>query len=339
MNKKIGLIGWYNHANYGDERILYCLRKIFKDCSLFVVNGWDDARLKLEELNKCDYILIGGGGLIIGNSWKNTDIILNLKKPFGFIGVSIETERVDKKLNDFLDLIKTKSEFILVRDKASRERLGYHYKVIVGPDLTFLYPFNIVEEVKEDICGVNLRPWHYWQGNPYGYYFFVMKNFINKLSFVEKMYPFPKWDADKTIQIIEQNFKNVLPIPFYFENNIRNDVDILSQYFSNVSQKMDMDLYKNIRYLIGMRYHSIVFAIQCGIPFISLSYQPKNMSLCSDMDFNELSCSIYRIAELEGKIEYIKANYEKIKKEILWFREKSIKDITYILKSLLYLIK
>ncbi len=39
----LGLIGWYGHTNYCDERILYCIRRFFSDYELFVSTGWDDA--------------------------------------------------------------------------------------------------------------------------------------------------------------------------------------------------------------------------------------------------------------------------------------------------------
>jgi len=336
---KLGLIGWYNHANYGDDRILYCLKKVFMGYDIFIVNGWEDARLKIQELNKCDYILIGGGGLILGNCWKNADIILNLKKPFGLIGIGIEIQHISKKMNEFLNLIKEKGEFILVRDKASRERLNYHYKVIVGPDLTFLSPFNLVSETKSDSCGINLREWHYWQGDPFGYYYFLMKTINNTLPIVQRIYPLSKWEPDKVIEIIKKNFKIIVPIPLYFEKNTTNDVCILLKYFSNVSQKFDIDAFSNIRYLVGMRFHSIIFAIQCGIPFISLSYQPKNISLCSDMNLDVCSLNIYRTEKLENKIEYIKDHYKRIKEQIISYRQKSIYEIKYIFQSLLHLIK
>ena len=83
--KKIGLIGWYGHHNFGDDRILYCIKKYLSDYDFFITNSWSDARKKINELNDCDYILIGGGGIILRNIIYQTDIIRNLKKPFAHL--------------------------------------------------------------------------------------------------------------------------------------------------------------------------------------------------------------------------------------------------------------
>lgn len=342
---KLGLIGWYGHANYGDERILYCIKRFFLGYEFYITHSWSDARHKIDELNKCDYILIGGGGLILRNIGYQTSLICDLKKPFGLIGVSVEAKH--KSMENFFEIIKQRAEFILVRDKQSKEYLDNHYKVIVGPDLTFLYPFNVVKEVKDDdVCGLNLRDWYYWKSTLYGKYYNFMLRIDNKL--IRKFYPFEKWRPNMIIEIVKRNFNETLPIPFYFEKNriysilgknMLNDVDVLSKYFKNVPSTFNVKLYHNIRYLIGMRYHSIVFATQCGIPFVSLSYQPKNDTFCSDMGLNILSADIYKLNELENKINYIKKHYQQIRAHLISYREKSIQDINYIFRSLSLLIE
>lgn len=334
---RLGLIGWYDHANYGDERMLYCIKRFFSGYEFFITRGWDDARMRLNEINKCDYILIGGGGLILRFIGNYIDIIHNLRKPFGFIGVSVEAKH--KSMEYFFQAIKQKAEFILVRDKQSKKYLDNHYKVIVGPDLTFLYPFNAVRKVGEDICGFNLRDWYYWKAELHGNYHNLMQKMDNKFPLIKKFYPFKKWNPNKTVKIVKKNFKDVLPMPFYFETNVINDVDILSRYFKNTPSTFDACLYNNIRYLIGMRYHSIVFATQCGIPFISLSYQPKNDRFCSDMGLDILSIDIYNINELEKRIEYIKNHYLQIREHLILYREQCVHDIRYILRSISNLIK
>lgn len=334
---RIGLIGWYGHANYGDERILYCIKRFFSNYEFYITSGWEDAKLKINELNKCDYILIGGGGLILRDIGKQTSLINNFKKPFGFLGVSIEAK--DKSMEEFLETIKEKAEFILVRDSQSKKYLDNHYKVIVGPDLTFLYPLDIANEVKEDICGLNLRDWYYWKGTLYGNYHNLMKKINSKSPFIETIYPFKKWDPSKTVDILKGKFDCIIPLPFYFETDTVNDAELMSRYFKNVPVTFNTSSFYNIRYLIGMRYHSIVFAAQCGIPFISLSYQPKNDTFCSDLGMDVLNLDIYNIKEIEEKMEYIKNHHNEIRNYLITFRQKYNNDINYICKSISNLIK
>jgi polysaccharide pyruvyl transferase WcaK-like protein len=116
--------------------MLYCLKTFFQGNEFLVATDWNDARLKISELNKCDYILIGGGGLLLRNISKQLDLIRCFRKPFGLIGVSVEAKH--RSMTPFLDAVKEKADFILVRDKQSKLCFDNHYKVIVGPDLTFL---------------------------------------------------------------------------------------------------------------------------------------------------------------------------------------------------------
>ncbi|MGA1840025.1 MAG: polysaccharide pyruvyl transferase family protein [bacterium] len=334
---KLGVIGWYGHSNFGDERMLYCIKNVFPEHDFLAANNWNDARDKLNELNKCDYILIGGGGLILRNIFNQVDFFQSLKRPFALIGVSIEANH--NNMNSFFQIIKEKAEFILVRDKQSKKYLGNHYKVIVGPDLTFLCPFNIVDVKKDDICGLNLRYWFYWKAQLHGSYHNLMIKMNNIYSVLKNIYPLKKWEPDKAVEIIKRNFKYILPITFYSEKNAINDYVILSGYFKNVAPFFDTSLYDKIRYLVGMRYHSIVFAVQCGIPFISLSYQPKSMKFCSDIDLKMLSVDIFNLNELDDKINYIKENYQHIRNHIISYREKAVKEIKYIFSSISALIK
>ncbi|MGA1864507.1 MAG: polysaccharide pyruvyl transferase family protein, partial [bacterium] len=205
--------------------------------------------------------------------------------------------------------------------------------------LTFLYPFDIVDEKKDDICGFNLRYWFFWKAQLHGGYHNLMIKMNSICSVLKNIYPLKKWEPDKTVEIIKRNFKHILPITFYSEENTINDYVILSGYFKNVNPLFDISLYDKIRYLVGMRYHSIIFAVQCGIPFISLSYQPKSIKFCSDIDLSMLSVDIFNLNELEDKIDYVKDNYQHIRNHILSYREKAVNEIKYIFTSISDLIK
>jgi polysaccharide pyruvyl transferase WcaK-like protein len=324
---RLGFIGYYNHSNYGDDRILYCTLRHFTDHNKYIVEGWRYPEKELEEINKCDYVLIGGNTFSLKDINFETEMLKKIKPPFSFIGMTLQTE--NKKMNAYFDVLKEKADLILVRDNESKSILNNHYKVVVGPDLSFLYPLEIIPESTEDICGVNLRDW----GNPEGIF--------GKLHYdsLRTIYSSLKLDSEKIVKIIKENFENTSPIPFNFDKIANNDIDILSNFFDNVPLIFDIDLYKNIRYLIGMRYHSIAFAIQCGIPFIHLYYQPKTASIYSDMGFPELLVSIHKTEELVGKINYIKNNYQTVREKLISKRADFNREIKYILNSVSSLLK
>ena len=334
---RIGLIGWYGHANEGDERMLYCIKRFFSDGDFFVTGDWSDARRKIDELNKCDYVLIGGGGLILRNIGLQADLIYELRRPFGLIGVSVEAHH--RSMRPFLEVVKEKAEFLLVRDAQSREYLDNHSKVIVGPDLTFLYPFDRVNEVKNDTCGFNLRNWHYWKGELHGRFHNLMQRTHNRFPSTERSYPLSKWEPDRAVSIVKKEFKDVLPVPLYFEDGVTNDVQVLARYFDNVPEGFDANLLGRVRYLVAMRYHALVYAAQCGIPFISLSYQPKNVTFCRDIGLDVLSVDIHRIGELEGKIQYLKHHHAGLREHLLSYREDCSKDIQRIFRAIANLIR
>lgn len=141
------------------------------------------------------------------------------------------------------------------------------------------------------------------------------------------------------LKIIKGRFLQVHPMPFYIEDNMSNDIYLLKKYFQVVPEKYDISLYSSIRYLIGMRYHSLVFATQCGIPFISLSYQSKCEEFCSELGLNNLSQDLYmNIDELGKKIDYLKNHYSGIRNCLIEYREANARKISRIFKSITHSI-
>jgi len=329
---KIGIIGWYGHNNYGDERMLYCIKTFFSEHNFFTLGNWEDVESKMDEFNKCDYIFIGGGGIIYRKMDYQLSLVKRFKRPFSLIGVSVEGYHRD--MSEFMGFVKDRAEFILVRDKQSKKYFNNHYKVIVGPDLTFLYPFELSKETKQNTCGFNLRDWYYWKAAWRGWYDNVMVCLNKKHTQLKKFYPFPKWEPSKVVDIVKKNFDQVLPVPLYFGSEARNDKDLLLSYFEKTPTSFDPSSYNDIRFLIGMRYHSLVFAIQYGIPFISLSYQPKNISLLTDLDLKMLSVDIFKSRDLEQKIDYVKNHYVTIRNHLISYRHQSIDDIRRIFNSI-----
>ncbi|MEW6378192.1 MAG: polysaccharide pyruvyl transferase family protein [bacterium] len=329
---RLGLIGWYGHENAGDERMLFCLRQFFGGSDFLVTAGLDDALARIEDLNRCDYVLFGGGGLILRGFGIYAPLIERLKARFGCVGISVEACHSDNLR--LIEVIKDRAEFILVRDEASRKLFGCHFKVIVGPDVSFLYPFEIIDPVSSDTCGVNLRPWPYWRGEHGGRYDRWMQRLNHRFPILERIYPLQKWKPEGIVKILQDNFSRLVPVPLYTEAGGETDSEFLRPFFDEVDDVFSPDSYLPCRYFAGMRLHSLIFACQMGIPFLSLSYQPKNAEFCKAAGMEQLSIDLFNLAELAPGIGYLKKEYSGIRENLLDFREKSRQEIHAIMRAI-----
>jgi polysaccharide pyruvyl transferase WcaK-like protein len=320
---KICIIGWYGFKNAGDDRILYCIKRFFNGHDFFIISGLHNVERKIDEINKCDYVFLGGGGLILRNLNIYADSIAKIKKGFSCIGISVEEcHRDNLKL---INAIKRKSDFIYVRDWRSKELLGNCSKVIVGPDLTFLYPFKPIKSIDSDVCGVNLRPWHYANTKYRGKFYRLLYHIDKIFPKFQKIYPLKKWQPAEVISVIEKRFETILPIPLFSHNQTKNDIVILSKFFDKVPKKFSTNLYEPLKYMVGMRLHSIIFACQMGIPFISLSYQPKNFEFCRAIKLN-CSVNLLQLDQLNEKINEIKDDYQAIHSHLLEYTNQQRKE-------------
>lgn len=328
---RIGLIGWYGHENAGDERLLFSLKRFFDGNDFLVTSGFDDAVHKIDDLNRCDYMLIGGGGLILRGFGRHSRLIESLTPHFGCVGISVEAAHEDNRA--FIEAIKAKADFIYVRDANSQALLQNHPKVVVGPDLSYLYPFEPIEPTEKETCGLNLRNWHYanteYGGRLYQWLVYLDK----KIPHFQRFYPFQKWQPEKLIIRLQKKIDTILPLPLYTEGKRKDDVKELQRYLGNVPTSFSPDLFKQTRYLIGMRLHSLIFASQVGIPFLSLSYQPKNVEFCKPI---QLDCSLdlFNLSRLENRLDYLKEHYDEIRVRLLEFTSQQRKRAWELMSSI-----
>ena len=330
---KIGLIGWYGHANLGDERILDCLKRYFFQHEVLPMRSLSEAMKNIPLLNSCDFVLLGGGGLILRNMNGYIPLLEKITKPFGCVGISVEAVHEDNIF--FIEMLKEKALFILVRDQSSKELLKNHFKVIHSADLTFLYPYPVAEMVQEDICCLNLRNWPFWQAEHGGVYARYMQALSAQRNDLYNSYPHAKWDPDLAVAHTINNFAIVRPLPLYFEEGTVNDVEELKKFFSKINWNDDpIALLSTSRYFLSMRLHGLIFACQMGIPFLSLDYQPKNKVFCEEMGLSELGVNIYDPDKIPEKIDYLKAHYGQIKEKLLAVRESAQKDIEGVMRTI-----
>lgn len=326
---RIANIGWAGNKNWGDDRIAYCLRRYFRHDELVFFNGWIDAITNIEKLNSCDYLLMGGGGLIFRGFNRYISFIKSIKIPSGCVGISIEVNKLHSDMKDGLDLLVKRSDFIYVRDSKSKSLLNNHYKVIVGPDICFLYPYTPLKILGKNIA-INLRNWPWWDQELFSDEDEFFKKIDKKIPYLKYVYPFKKWDPYSLVYELIKKHKNISPIPFYFGSYDVSDEIYLKTFFSSVPNRSSIHLFNDNGLLIGMRLHSIIFATQLGMPFISLSYEPKNENYCSEVHHPELSIPLKQWKDVYAKITYVQDNYARIQNDLLLYSEKSKNQTKYI---------
>ncbi len=331
---KIALIGWSGNNNLGDERMYYCIKKYFHKHKIIRFKSFLQAILEIRRVNSCDFVLIGGGGLIFRGFSRYVDFLNKITKPFGCIGISIEADGLNDDMKEGLEVLKNKAEFIYVRDRKSSLMLGDHFKVIVGPDITFMYPYQKSAEVTTDSCTLNLRDWFWWDLELHSLWHERLGRWYEKRPWIKYFYPLPKWNPDKLASLVKEKFDKVYPLVLYSGSFGKTDQDELKKYFSRVPTKSNLDALKASRYLVGMRLHSLIFATQMGIPFLSLSYEPKNVNYCTDIGYEQLSIDLRKLATFDDKLEYMKAHYVQIRGDLLAYTADSSKKVMYIFKTI-----
>jgi hypothetical protein len=325
---KIAVICWTGRNNAGDERMFWCIKKYFKKHTIIPFETWIPAENQIEQINSCDFVLIGGGTLIRRKFNERYDLLNKITPPIGCVGITVESNKIYDDMRLAVDLLIKKSKFIYVRDNHSKKVLYNHPKVIVGPDITFLYPFPITETVtNNDKLALNILDWHWWNAELYSrkYYFFL--DFEAKHPNFKKYYPGKKWDLDNFITLIKTRHEEIEPFALYFDKNFVDGGDLAWKYFQKKISKFSMVPLRTSHYLISMRYHGIIFACQSGIPFVSLSYEQKNTNFCKDIGLPQLYLKLENYKNIEKKINFINKNYDSIRNKLLSYRKKTKKEV------------
>lgn len=328
---KIAVFGWYGHDNAGDERIKFCLQSFLS--KLGGIDNVDFYDLHAEGIkgatNKFDHynlVIIGGGGLIL--SPKNYhDFIIGIQTKIVVLGISVETV-LKGNPKKFAEALLYKSSAFLVRDKGSYEKLqplAGGEKVKVSSDLTFLIPYNVVPKTNNNTIGINLFPKTFASSH--------LRNFQHRLGCYFKFLQPKILDFSNIIENISSSSR-LLPIPLYcvkqsvdIQNFQMNDVQYLSKHFTEVPGRF---IHKDIDkccLIFSMRLHGLVFALQKGIPFITLDSYPKQINLMRDIGLSDYLLHIDKIDKIELIIDKIHRNEKSIIDKILNYREEAIDKI------------
>lgn len=255
---------------------------------------------------KSDVIVCSPGGICMGGfqNWEHLFLLKlakKLGKPLAYYGRSFGPfPTLTKENRDFkkisLEMLNYFS-FLSIRDKKTEllaDKLGLKYISTIDSAFLDSPRVEIPHEVRLKIGNnkymvfvPNLLIWHY-----------AYKNIITKelvidffrtvISIINDYCP------DYNIVMLPQTFNYDFPgkgdINFFYDLTAGiNDSRIIiidDKYSSDLQQT----IISNAEFLIGARYHSIVFAINNNIPFVALSYEHKISGLLKAL--NKENCMI-----------------------------------------------
>jgi len=285
-------------------------------------------RKVMDIYKKHDYILCAPGGICMGGfqNWMHLFMLKlakHLQKPLIYYGRSFgpfptvtKDNRIFKKnsiemLNYFC--------FLSIRDQKTEElakELNVHYYSTV--DSAFLdspkvqIPAeiqNILRNKKYVIFVPNELIWHQTYKNKISKE--TVTSFYYQLTLIIRR-KFPKYHIVMLPQTF--NYGKGDDVNFFIElaNHIKDQhiIVINDKYSSDIQQ----EIIAQSSFLIGARYHSVVFAINNNIPFIALSYEHKIAGLLNTLNYNNRMVDITNLQndcniEILNKIESLMESY------------------------------
>jgi hypothetical protein len=258
----IGMLGWWHYDNQGDRRILQNMTRALAphrvvpiDLPFSINEDW------IRRFNLLDFLILGGGGLfqetppppfVSFDEWGS-----ELQCPIGVVGIGID--QVLPRHQGVISALVEQSRFFFVRDAESR-RLVEHPKVQVMPDLSFLYPFtrnggSAPIQQHPPVCGVQLRE-------------------------------VPGLEVDQWVSALQQLPASLRGIPFS-TYDVWEETRILRQLDNACAHGFAPKLYENLDLMVGTAFHSVLFAIQAGVPVVAIAYAPKVERFMEDVGLGD----------------------------------------------------
>lgn len=317
---RVGVIGWYGQGNAGDDRMLSVIRSALGEHHLLVTTAFREVADRIDELNACDAVILGGGGLVMRSTAHHAGMLRLIRPPLVCLGLSVESTHPDTEA--MRKIIAESARLIVVRDSRSARAFPGRCDVVVAPDITFLEPLDVVSPSPHSVCAVNLRPWHQWPGEPGGWLSRTMGRLQTRHRRLSAWMPVPRWSPQALLSAVGSHLGELRPLPLCTNAN-QDDRAELATVFARVPTDWSPALLRGCRYVIGMRLHSLVFACQSGLPFVSLSYQPKCVEFCRSVGLPELSVALYGLRGLGRALHTITTDYDAIRDRLVDYRARA----------------
>lgn len=271
--------GNFQKKNIGDDRIQFSWEQLLSGKSTTFLPHYQAPRRQWGWTRS--WHIIGGGGLVFEavGVWDNGGKWTQQKsRKIGAAGLGIN--RMDESLAKTVRTIADRSEFFFVRGQRSLDLcLEAQISASLGTDMTWSVPFEAQDSFENGVACVSLVPC-WW------------KNFSEK-----------NWK--KVLHSLSLDYIS-LPMDPRDEPVLQNclSLDNPPSFAIESLQKAVM--------LIGARFHSVVFAMQMGIPVIAIEYDFKVGQLMKEVGLEEFSISIEEPDRLPGLVEKLRSERETI---------------------------
>jgi polysaccharide pyruvyl transferase CsaB len=328
--KRVLIHGYYGFHNAGDEAILTVLvarlRKLQPDLQIEVVSadpeytrarhgigtvsGYDPRGL-LAAAGRCDFIIMGGGGLFHDYWGFDPDAVMTdraggmgyyanaavLAAIFGkpLLLYAVGAGPLDSVLGrEYMRFMVHAASMISVRDEGSREMfasMGVPFeKIIVTADPAFdLKEFTTIAAPRGSVplVGVSLRRWSERISQPFWEreIALALDNFRKRqeVEFVFLPFDTEPGELDPDYKVLERvrdrmEFRDAVTLT-------APDID-----FMEVRGWIE-----RCSLVVGMRLHSLIFAATLGVPFTGIVYDPKLPGVFDIEPFNSCLIGLHRL--------------------------------------------
>jgi len=310
---KIAISGYYGFNNTGDEAILEALRlgirQNLPNSDMKVLDAKNRFNLKL--IWDCDIFISGGGGLLQDKtSTRSFLYYLGLIKLAKMLGKKVfvfaaSLGPVTKPDNRFLlKRVLNRVDLITVRDQHSFNFVkSLHLKnprVVETADPALLLKPVASQTIKAPALGVCVRK---------------LKDSRKLAEVLDKL------SRDLKLRVVFIPFQPDRDIPAAQEviRHMREPAELIQ---APLKPREILGIIFQLDLLIGMRLHSLIFAVSSLVPAVGLSYDPKVASFLDEVNLPYLPADAFDAEELLSLVKQLWDNREGVKRSLAEARRK-----------------